>query len=88
MIHHVLKIYSSIDKNKLPNTTRLCAKCKYTLYDMIETPNYDDIIPFEKCLYIGLVIPSKITNNEKQTTLRNIDIYFVQITCYLSRKSI
>ena len=46
---------------------------------MIETPNYDDIIPFEKCLCICLVIPSKITNNEKQTTLRNIDIQGLMI---------
>ena len=35
------EIYSSVDKNKLFNTTWLCAKCKYTLYDMIESPNID-----------------------------------------------
>ena len=33
---------------KLLNITGLCAKCKHTRYDMIESPNFEDEISFEK----------------------------------------
>ena len=37
---------------------------------MIEASNYEEKALFEKkCLNVGLLMPSKITNNEKQTTL-------------------
>ena len=46
---------------------------------MIESPNYDDILPFEKkCLYGGLLIPSKIIINEKNT-FRNIDLFLSKL---------
>ena len=73
-------MYSSVYKNKLRNTTWLCAKYKHILYDMIESPNYDDIIPFEKkCLYVGLITSSNITMNEKRTSLENIDLFLSQL---------
>ena len=47
---------------------------------MIESPNYDDIIPFEKkCLYVGLPTSSNITMNEKRTTLKNIDLFLSKL---------
>ena len=47
---------------------------------MIESSNYDDIIPFEKkCLYIGLPMSSNINMNEKRTTLRNIDLFLSKL---------
>ena len=58
----------------------MCAKFKYILYDMIELPNYDDIIPFEKkCLYVGLPLSSKISKNDKKTTFRNSDLFLSKL---------
>ena len=58
----------------------VCVKCKYIVSDMIESPNSDDIIPFEKkCLYVGLQMPSKITMYEKRITLGNIDLFLSKL---------
>ena len=71
-----IEIYSSVDKVKLLNTTWLCAKCKYTRYNMIETPNVeDDLIFGKKCLNVGLLMSSKISIQEKKRHLKML-IYF------------
>ena len=42
---------------------------------MIKSPNYDDIIPFEKkCLYVGLPMSSEISKDDKQIIIRNIHL--------------
>ena len=42
---------------------------------MIESPDYDDIIPFEKkCLYVGLPMSSEISKDDKQIIIRNIHL--------------
>lgn len=61
-----VEIYSSVDKIKLFNATRLCAKCKHKRCDMIESPNFEYKLSFEKkCLNIGLQMSSKISKVEK-----------------------
>ena len=40
--------YSFVDKIKLSNTTWLCVKYKDTRYNMIETPNLENELLFEK----------------------------------------
>ena len=75
-----IEIYSSVDKVKLLNTTWLCAKCKYTRYNMIETPNVEDDLIFEKkCLNVGLLMSSKISIQEKKTTLKNVDLFLSKL---------
>ena len=47
---------------------------------MIESPNYDDIIPFEKkCFYVGLPTSSKISKNDKRTTIKNIGLFLFKL---------
>ena len=47
---------------------------------MIESPNYDDIIPFEKkYLYVGLPMSSKISRHERQTRLKILDLFLSKL---------
>ena len=58
----------------------MCVKCKYKQNIMIETFNFEENSLFEqKCLNVGLPMPSKITNDEKQTTLSKINIFLSKL---------
>ena len=47
---------------------------------MIESPNLKKQLSFEKkCLNIGLLMSSKISTREKQTTLKNIDLLLFKL---------
>ena len=47
---------------------------------MIESPDYDDIIPFEKkCFYVGLPTSSKISKNNKRTAITNIGLFLFML---------
>ena len=69
------EIYTSVDKIELLTRTWLFVKHKHTPYDMIELPNFEDKISFErKFLHVGLQTSSNIYKFEKETTLKKIDV--------------
>ena len=75
-----LEIYSSVDKIRLLNTICVCAKCKHKLYDMIESPNFEDNLSFEKkFLNVSLQMSPKITKREKETALNKIDVFLSKL---------
>ena len=65
---------------KLSITTWLCAKCKYKLNNMIETPNFvENSLLTKKCLNVGLQTSTKISRWEKQTTLNKINRFLSKL---------
>ena len=80
------EIYSVVDKIKLLTTTWLCVKCKYKQNNMIETSNFEENSLFEKkCLNVGFKMSSKITKQEKQTTLNKINIFYLNYMIFVQK---
>ena len=47
---------------------------------MIETPNLEDELLFEKkCLNVGLLMSSKISKKEKQATLKTVNLFLSKL---------
>ena len=55
----------------------MCAKYKYKPYNIIERPNFEENLSFEKkCLNVGLL---RLLTQEKRTTLNKIDVFLSKL---------